>query len=247
MVRVRATSAQRFFADGSALAHGGIGEPRRSLDAPPAQTPHIEARKVILFRGLPGGGELARYGTFEMGREIYYTNPEPRQSGFVIQKSPLLPHTHSAVSGTDLYISAGETFEIRVFDGSGRAVSIVRKEHTPFRIPASYRDSMWDATVTMMREAGEPWLAQMQPPPLPAAAPALDRLLVDTDRNIWVRESQPGSGLTPRWYIFDSTHTLRQSLRMSLDPVQIGSDFVLAVTYDADRVPHLVLHRIRKQ
>ncbi len=89
-------------------------------------------------------------------------------------------------------------------------------------------------------------IGRAEAPPVPAHAPALDRLLVDDVGNLWARSNPPGHPDPPTWFVFDEVGVLRHSLSTELDPVQVGDDFVLAIQRDDLGVAQVALFPLRK-
>lgn len=104
--------------------------------------------------------------------------------------------------------------------------------------------------IEMAAETGAPtysWIRELASPSLPEAAPAVDRMTVDPLGNLWVRQRGAGSELPPTWFVFDSTGVLRHSLRSDLEPMRVGTGWVLVSPRDEYGVPRLEVYPIRKR
>jgi hypothetical protein len=227
------TRASGIFADGTLLGVSRFPGSRPRTSSADGR-PQTMVDSALILRGTPGDRPTAEYGVHVIGRSEYYLQEDPRASGFT--HGFALPQPSLAVHGTELYYASGESFEVLVYDGSGKLTRIIRKKHTPVPIPRAWADSAAQHVLDLIGSQ-VPWLANVPAPTPPPFAPAIDHLTVDDDGNLWVLSNHPDrSPASAVWHVFDSAGVLRHRLRTSLTPSHIGSDFWLAIFPDADGV-----------
>ena len=90
--------------------------------------------------------------------------------------------TSTAVHGERVFVSDGETFQVSVFDKSGRLESIFRLDRSPASLsPETEARYLREAT-----EAGREISA-----PFPSSLPAYDKLVVDDMGRVWAHRYAP--------------------------------------------------------
>ena len=223
--------------------------------------------QMVFRRVSDGGSTLAAFG-----RLVSHRFEMAKSRGMVRSFSQFQSLPYWGVYGTDFYHGDSRTFEFRKFGADGRLSRIVRAalaQATPDQLPPPE----WvTAQVHSVPLPGAPNAAALEAfqreawasAQRPARLRAYDGLIVDRVGNVWIREYLVGRPPPPtgeRWWVFDSTGTLRHGVRLPSvigrafesvqrqhwpQPVFIDDDIVLAVSSDADRVPRVNVYKIRK-
>jgi len=245
----RIVSVLGAFDDGALLAMLGWqpGWASAAMRTREVGVPHFFADTAKLIRGHPMTAPLAVYGVVPRERGVFYPRGM-RVSGF--HDLYIYAQPSFAIRGMHVLVAGGEAFEIREYAPDGGLARIIRKQHTPVPIGRAWADSVVRASRAAFRRYPDlHWILDAPVPEPPAAAPAIDRLVVDDDGNLWVHSNQRGrSPAEPVWYVFDSTGVLRHSLRAPIPQVaRIGRDHVLGVVRDSLDVPRVVVLPLIKQ
>jgi hypothetical protein len=229
------------FGDGSLLV-SFLATPRTP---PPAayRAPSRIDRSQRLLRVAANGRILTDFGELPYGGMIRYDNGV--HPGFAITDAPYLARPRGVPAGTELYFAAGSNFQIEVYDSLAALRRIIRKQHSPFTFSRAWADSVWRTTINGMPPEFE-WLHGAEPPEM-RNAPAIDRLLVDSEGMLWVRSGGADQMGVPRWFVFDGAGVLRHSLRSELDPQQIGNDYVLTVERDVLGVETVAIYPLHRR
>ena len=138
---------------------------------------------------------------------------------------PFAPRVSSASSPQRFYVGFGSEFTIHVITATGRHELIVRRRWSPRRV-----DARGGASATL---------------------PAFDRMLVDRAGKLWVRSGSTsfgGSSSTDatEWSVFNPSGRWLGDVTMPprFIPTDIGPDYVLGVSRDADDVETVALYRL---
>ena len=180
------------------------------------------------------------------------THPSPLDFG------PQAPH---ASSGRAIYLGFTDQYAIRVYDSDWRLERIIRRAWTPRRLTGRDIDTYVDGWMQMWsRKAGAERQAersQMREGAYPEFLPAYSAILATPTGEIWVREPDltgaPGcwclaglSTVPSKWSVFDGGGRWLGDVEMPprMIPLEIGADYVLGRSLDADDVPHAVMYRL---
>ena len=138
---------------------------------------------------------------------------------------PFAPRVSSASTPQRFYVGFGSEFTIHIFAASGRHEMIIHRRWSPRRL-----DARGGASATL---------------------PAFDRMLVDRTGNLWVRQGSTSFGggpsaATTQWSVFNPSGRWLGDVTMPprFVPTDIGSDYVLGVSRDADDVETVTLYRL---
>ena len=176
---------------------------------------------------------------------------------------------HLAASGDKLYFMYGNDYTIRVMSPSGKVEQLIRRTWRPRRITDAEMKAWTENYTNPSREALEPGasptgiralrLRNIETMTFSPTLPSTGGLLVDSDRNIWVREAyvadyfaRSGWGQVPdsstRWSVFSPTGRWLGDVTMParFRALQITSDAVLGLARDDDGVERVRLYRIDK-
>jgi len=135
------------------------------------------------------------------------------------------------------YIGTGETYEIMVFDLTGKRVGTIRDATQP--TPVTAADIKFEIelqTANKEEETRKRVTASYSAMKLPATMPAYSAFRVDAMDLLWVRDYPRASSKTVRWSVFTSEGKLvgRVKLPSTLDVFEIGRDYVLGRFMDAE-------------
>jgi len=181
-------------------------------------------------------------------------NPSPLDFG------PEAPH---ASSGRAIYLGFSDQYAIRVYNSDWTLERIIRRAWTPRPLTGRDLDAyvdgwmqMWSKKTGPEREAER---KEMREATYPEFLPAYSAILATPMGEIWVREPDltgaPGcwclAGLPTvpsRWSVFDAGGRWLGDVAMPprFVPLEIGTDYVLGRSRDADGVPHAVMYRLDK-
>jgi len=190
-------------------------------------------------------------------------------------KTPALPFAQTTTfapggfivgDGDGYYVGYADRYEIRRHRLDGKLHLIVRAPWTPQLVRDRDKERYREFIINMGAEGGGPidprLLAQrkkmMEEVSFARHLPAYSFMLVDSDRNLWVSESDLEWFLsqgfsrvvsTPSsWRVFDRTGRWLGTVRMParFRPTDIGNDYVLGLWRDADDVEHVRMHRLTK-
>jgi len=229
------------------------------MDYPQGQRRPAGAQRWVdsssLFLVDQAGGVIRSVGTAPVAVFVAGpTRPSPLDLG------PDAPH---ASSGRAIYLGFTDQYAIRVYNSDWKLERIIRRAWTPRRLTSrdidTYVDGwmqMWSKNTGAEREAQR---KAMREETYPDLVPAYSAILSAPTGEIWVREPDltgaPGcwcfnglSTVPSKWSVFDSAGRWLGDVAMPprMIPLEIGPDYVLGRSRDADDVPHAVMYRLEK-
>jgi hypothetical protein len=171
-------------------------------------------------------------------------------------------------SGAGYYAGYADRYEIRHHRPDGALSLIVRAPWTPKPVTRDDAERFKEHTINLQAEGGGAvparLLAQrrqmMDEVQFARNLPAYQHLVVDADRNLWVRDTYVewylGEGWgqsrvlsTPTaWRVFDPSGIWLGTVTLParFNPMDIGKDYVLGLWRDEDDVEHIRIYRLRK-
>jgi hypothetical protein len=218
------------FADGSFLGTKGTfalgGEPplgRAGRDLEPLFHISADGRTAIEVGSFPG--------------QEWATVPAGPGGRLERRKRPFGRETTFAAAVDRFYVADNQKYEIRAFSMSGRLVQIIRMEMVPIPLEASQIRAFEDSVIAAVEEMARPQMrtvlaAMPSPPPTyPAFAPGIR---VDSDLNVWIKESSPPGDRRSPWSVFSAAGVFLGLVEMppGLEVLQIGADYVLGLHRD---------------
>jgi len=231
------------FADGSFLAGKGLFN---LGGKPPVRT---ERTSEPLFHIAADGATAVLLDSFP-GPEMVIAPTGPR--GQMERRGRPFGHaTAFAAAGDQFYVADNETYEVRVYSISGQLKQVIRKQTTPLAITdadvRAYEDSVLATGDAMQRRQMRAMFENL--PPAPTAYPAYaPDILIDTEGNLWIRESSRPGAQHSQWSVFAPSGELLGSLDMPprLDVLEVGTDYVLGLARDDMDVEYILKYRLRK-
>lgn len=235
-------SLDAVFPDGSLVARPGIdpfqldasGEGERRLQVVHMVRPAGETEWRALD-GMPGLEEVVVKHERGSG-----TNPV------------LFGRTHVAAAGRSRwYTGDTDRFEVTVRAPDGAPLRVLRRDHTPVPVSASdaararaaFQESREEEVAGL--PAGLAAASEDAPvPPHRPTMPAFDRIVEDTDENVWVRHYHFPPDATQRWSVFSAAGELVAEAETppGLHVEQIGPDWILGVAKDEMGVSYVHRH-----
>lgn len=213
----------------SSLVGGGEAPVGRSRLPQPVHVFHEDGRFLRTAATPPG---------------IEFHSPEPHH--WVL---PLLPRVPVVgVSGGDLVVGPGETYELQVNSLSEGLTRIIRLTGGG-AVTSSLTDSMKRLRLALQptEEAREYAQAAFDELPVPETVPPFTYMLVDDEDRLWVSDFA-WYGRTPReWTVFDAAGTVAARVHVpeQVRLLDVQSDRVLGVRLDELDVEHPVVLSIR--
>ncbi len=238
------------FGDGSLLATQGTF---RLGGDPPIRALRTQ---VPLFRYESDGSAATLVGTFQ-GPEwvVVPTGPIRDYGGRALERRarPFGRGTAFAAARDRFYVADNETYEIRVFSSAGQLIQVIRRSIAPLPVEGTdiraYEDSALAGASAFARAQLRSLFDNQPPPPRthPAYAPYI---IIDSDMNLWVRESNRPGDERSRWSVFTDEGELLGEVDMppGLRVLDIGPDYVLGLhrdELDVEYVRKHVLHKAR--
>lgn len=182
------------------------------------------------------------------------THPSPLDFG---------PQAAYASSGLAFHWGFPDQYAIRVYDADWKLERIIRRAWTPRPLTGAEIDvyvdgwmQMWSKQTGAERETER---KEMREQTYPEFLPAYSAILATAPGEIWVREPDltgaPGcwclaglSTVPSKWSVFDAGGRWLGDVAMPprFIPLEIGADYVLGRSRDADDVPHAVMYRLKK-
>ena len=155
------------------------------------------------------------------------------------------------VAPTSSSHGAGHTISGDVLGPDGSLHLIVCKAHEQVSLPRSRLERFLDSVLAAdveddnLRRQLRQMFADV---PLPETMPAFASLTVDTDGDLWVKESAFPDTETNRWTVFGVDGVLLAQVDMPprFTPHHVGTDFVLGVWTDEFEVEYVRLYELTK-
>jgi hypothetical protein len=165
---------------------------------------------------------------------------------------PFGPVTWAVVHQDEVYVATGERYEITVHGRDGRLRKRIRSRVAPAPVTRRERESY---AANVLQSGGSPREQQarraaIESAPFPRTMAPVEGLHVDIDGNVWVKEPQAPDTWDrfSRWSVFDPAGRRVAAVEAPgrLTPAQIGRDWVLGRTADADGTQRVRLYRLRR-
>ncbi len=155
-----------------------------------------------------------------------------------------------AAAADRVYIGTADTYEIAVYDLSGRSLGVIRRTGLDLALTRADIDAAKAREISRRGESSrvsvEREYASM---PFPKAVPAYTALIVDADGYLWVQDFPRGGTDRVHWTVFDRSGAPRADLSLPTDlqVYEIGHDYVLGRYLDpALSVPEVRLYRLSR-
>ena len=170
-----------------------------------------------------------------------------------------------AVGRDRLRIGTGDSWQIETRTPEGRLVELHRVRHAPTAVSkadiARYKRELLErvqgSRVVATGGGGGPdmravMLARtrqmLEVIPFPETRAPYDSLIAGPDDELWVRASHPFAGQPTTWTVLSRSGAALGivTLPAGMRPMDIGRDFIVGVTKDADDVEHVVVHQLKR-
>jgi hypothetical protein len=164
---------------------------------------------------------------------------------------PFSPRPVTLASGNRFYYGSGDDSEVAVYDASSGALTMLLRAALPRRavtrvLVNSLRSEMSERMPATPLRAG--YLRLIDQSPTPDSLPAYDRMLIDRDGALWLREYRAPADVSVAWNVFDrpGRWLARVDLPAQLDVRDIGADYLIAITRDSLDVELVQLYRLTR-
>jgi hypothetical protein len=178
------------------------------------------------------------------GQEMVMTQRAMPGGGIVSSSTtPLIAHRQwETVVGDRLIAGVTDRFELRVYSESGELERLIR-------VPAREQPVNEEEWREVQREAVEDRSEATNPEgivrdlvelaPKPETRPAFAGLVADSEGYVWVRPYRPARDVPTPWLIVSPDGPILGEVELpyGVRPLEIGSDYVLALVYDEMDVP----------
>lgn len=228
-------------ADGTLVAVGIVGPPLVAAET------GTMLRGTLVFSSYGPTGDLIRRLTSMPARQRYvFSKSGPIKWPFV----PYAPTPVWAVGSGHLYTGSGARPEIEVYGPNGALQMLIRWQADPVpvtdhHLAAFAAEFTADIRTDQERQAAHRFLRDV---PVPSTLPIYDRLLLDNENNLWVREFSVPAGSAARWWTFASDGRWMGSVRIPAEvtPLYISASHMVALQHDELGVECVVVHRLLK-
>jgi hypothetical protein len=224
----RATEALTPLSDGSFIIHATLRASPHQMGVPPGV---VYRKEMGFYRFRPDG--VDSLGWYEGGLPNMYLEIGGRR---VYTTTLITWHARLAASADArrVFITQGDPYEIIEFIDA-MPVRIIRRDVPPVPIPAHVLASARE------RRSGTPEAARLLSAlPPQTHYPAIDRLIVDSDGNLWV------STRAGEHHVFDTEGCWLGSVEVPGRLLDVGRDHVLTLTFDSLMVERVALYSLHR-
>ncbi len=205
------------------------------------------SRRETSYLSADLNGELVTdFGRFP-GSE-FFMQVQSQSGGAISMSARLVPfgkYAMLAVGPDRLFFGSGDTWEVEVYDTSGRLQNLVRLDRAPFAVGDADLEAVIEEEIA---EADDPSLAPeiragFEDMPVPDLMPAFAGLHADALGFLWVeRYRRPGEEV-PVFDIVDPEGVLVGTVQVppGSDILEIGADYLLLLQRDELEVEYLRL------
>lgn len=209
--------------------------------------PGVRRDSVTLHRFARDGSHGGPLATFA-GNEVHVAD---RPSGFSWNDPPFARQSFVTVAGGRLYVADGGSGEIAVYSAAGTRLEVVRGPHAPWRIRPEDVARYKEAQLAPIEdpERRREMQTTLEEAPVPEQAPALGALLVDPDQNLWAQAYPRPSADAVDWGILAPDGTTRATVAVPrrLKVLEVGRDYVLALSRDEDGVERVEMYSLQRE
>jgi hypothetical protein len=174
-----------------------------------------------------------------------------------MRAAPFARSTYAAGDVGRFYVGISDKDEIGVYDGDGNLATVIRTGRESVAVPKDGARRFYSALYPN-RDTDE-YLRRSRagfPDAAPQTMPVFDGMLVDSEKNLWVRRYQPPWVRQPSaWDLHDSSGRLLGTVTAPLmgvgdtrhrDLLEIGDDYSLVLSEDTFGVLSVTKHHLAK-
>jgi hypothetical protein len=149
-----------------------------------------------------------------------------------------------------LYIGSGDSYEIGIYDLSGKPLGAIRKSMTLHAVRPADTAAVKARLLSLVSEKSRPaHEREISTFEVAKTIPPYFALVVDSEGMVWVRDYPRAGDKTSRWTVF--TDAGRQLAELDLPPglevYEIGRDYILGRFLDVEEaVPEVRLYRLTR-
>ncbi len=193
----------------------------------------------------PDGSSLDTIG-LHPGREVFIGTEDGRG---VMSAPPYARTATAARQGDSVWVGDQTTYQIKLYTRAGGLKRLVRRTGQDLRLTQSDLDRFIDAEMAGRPQNERQMLQRMYDDvQAPDSRPAYGRILVDSDRHLWVSEWTRIQEQPVRWDVFapDGTYLGEVEVPERFRVLQIHEGRLAGVWRDELDVEHVRLYRIHK-
>jgi len=177
------------------------------------------------------------------------------EAGTIPTVIPYGRRTFTAFGAGRVYVAYNAAYSIQVFSVDGSLERVIRKRYRPLAVSAEDRDAgvrralqgpLFRAPLPDQILAGLE--RQVREAPIPDTHPAFEELVVDRVGFLWVRSPSPTGAAQVRWDVFSPEGILTATVAVPAvwRVLEIGEDYLLAVSRDDYEVEYVEMYGIRR-
>jgi hypothetical protein len=161
--------------------------------------------------------------------------------------------SYVGAGGDRVFVGQSDAFRIDGMDPRGTPIISIRRLgelRTPSRQEvAQVRAASDEAGQARAKASGAAGIPTAEPLPARTTVPAYDRLVVDQQGNLWVRDFVLTPDDAPRWSVFDPQGRWVSTVQTpaGVEVYQIGPDWILGRALDDLDVEYVRLYRLRRE
>ena len=222
-------------ADGSLLAYPGFDR----------MFSRGARRDTIAYMVYPPDGSRAdTLGSYAGPERFFHVGTDMAMSMNV----PFGRDAFAAARGDQIVIGASDSLSLDVFSGDGALLRRIRVPLPALPVGRAEAAARRDTTMAAVpAELAGPYRTMLDEVPERETHPAFTALLLDHDGRIWVRLAA-SAGAPATWLVLSSTGApvARVDVDAALVMEEVGADYVLVRTTDAEGVERIRLHSLSR-
>lgn len=164
---------------------------------------------------------------------------------------PLGRETRVALGSDRVYVGEADSYDIKVFDLSGKPLPSIHKTVKPIAVTKQDINDDADRLIAMMGEKYRKGIeAEYAKTPMPKTLPPYRELVVAVDDNLWVRDYARTGPDKVVWTAFDKRgkQLSEVTLPNALEVYEIGQDYILGRYIDENAgAPEVRKYRLIKK
>jgi hypothetical protein len=205
-----------------------------------------ERRDTIAYMIYPPDGSRAdTLGSYAGPERFFHILPD-----FALTMDvPFGRNAYAAARGNHVVLGSSDALALDVHDGDGALLRRIRIVIPPLPVSSAEAEAQRDSAIAAFPERMRDAYREMQElAPRRETHPAFTALALDDDGRIWVRLPATTAAPAAQWLILSSTGAPvgRLSIGAGLEIEEVGRDYVLIRSTDADGVESIRLHSLSR-
>ena len=218
------------FADGTLLV--AAGDPTFPF---PGAEGSVRRDSVTLLRSAPEGAVIDTIARIPWAESFGVAIGEDERRFLAPMPRPFGPRASAVIAGGAIVVGEGSRYELDVRGADGALVRSIRREREPLPVTrdaiVAFREAQRRASATrgLQADVDAALVGALDSAPWPARLPAYERVLADTDGNLWVLDYGVRRDQAGTWNVFTAEGrwlgTVATPARFRVE--QIGPDWIL--------------------